>query len=131
MVQWLRLHAPNAGGLSLIPGQGTRFWHATTKNSNARTKDSSFLSEYSVCHNQDLAQANKYIKQTNSLKKNSLLYISSKVLQIVTAHIYIYIYICICIYYIYIFQGFADCWSSAGQFSLVISHVITVGTGVI
>ena len=33
--------------------------------------------------------------------------------------------------YIYIFQGFADCWSSAGQFSLVISHVITVGTGVI
>ena len=83
-----------------------------------------------MCHNQDLAQANKYIKkQTNSLKKNSLLYISSKVFQIVTAHIYIYI--CICIYYIYIFQGFADCWSSAGQFSLVISHVITVGTGVI
>ena len=24
MVQWLRLHAPNAGGLGLIPGQGTR-----------------------------------------------------------------------------------------------------------
>ena len=24
MVQWLRFHAPNAGGLGLIPGQGTR-----------------------------------------------------------------------------------------------------------
>ena len=23
VVQWLRLHAPNAGGLGLIPGQGT------------------------------------------------------------------------------------------------------------
>ena len=23
-VQWLRLHAPNAGGLDLVPGQGTR-----------------------------------------------------------------------------------------------------------
>ena len=23
-VQWLRLHAPNAGDLGLIPGQGTR-----------------------------------------------------------------------------------------------------------
>ena len=25
MVQWLRLHAPNVGGLGSIPGQGTRF----------------------------------------------------------------------------------------------------------
>ena len=24
MVQWLRLHVPKAGGLSSIPGQGTR-----------------------------------------------------------------------------------------------------------
>ena len=24
VVQWLRLQAPNAGGLGLIPGQGTR-----------------------------------------------------------------------------------------------------------
>ena len=23
VVQWLRLHSPNAGGLGLIPGQGT------------------------------------------------------------------------------------------------------------
>ncbi|TEA24688.1 hypothetical protein DBR06_SOUSAS6310068, partial [Sousa chinensis] len=25
MVQWLRLYAPNAGGLGLIPCQGTRY----------------------------------------------------------------------------------------------------------
>ena len=38
MVQWLKLHAPNAGGLSSILGQGTRshmlqlkILHATTK----------------------------------------------------------------------------------------------------
>ena len=24
VVQWLRVHAPKAGGLALIPGQGTR-----------------------------------------------------------------------------------------------------------
>ena len=24
MIQWLRLHAPNAGGVALIPGQGNR-----------------------------------------------------------------------------------------------------------
>ena len=24
VVQWVRLHAPNAGGLGLVPGQGTR-----------------------------------------------------------------------------------------------------------
>ena len=24
VVQWLRLHAPNAGGVGLIPGQGTK-----------------------------------------------------------------------------------------------------------
>ena len=32
VAQWLRLHAPNAGGPGLIPGQGTRsHMHATTK----------------------------------------------------------------------------------------------------
>ena len=30
MVQWLRLHAPNAGGPDLIPGQGTKILHATS-----------------------------------------------------------------------------------------------------
>ena len=31
MVQWLRLHAPNAGGPGSIPGQETRFPDAKTK----------------------------------------------------------------------------------------------------
>ena len=40
MEQWLRLHAPNAGGRSLIPGQGTRsHMHAATKSSHATTKE--------------------------------------------------------------------------------------------
>ena len=31
MVPWLRLHAPKAGSLGLIPGQGTKIPHDTTK----------------------------------------------------------------------------------------------------
>ena len=31
VVQWLRLHAPNAGCLGSIPGQGTKIPYATTK----------------------------------------------------------------------------------------------------
>ena len=38
VVQGLRLHAPNAGGLGLISGQGTRSPHASTKGSHASTK---------------------------------------------------------------------------------------------
>ena len=30
-VQWLRLQAPNAGGLGSIPGWGTKILHAATK----------------------------------------------------------------------------------------------------
>ena len=29
VVQWLRLHTPNAGGRGSIPGQGTKILHAT------------------------------------------------------------------------------------------------------
>ena len=40
MAQWLRLRAPNAGGLGLIPGQGTRsYMHAATKSSHAATRE--------------------------------------------------------------------------------------------
>ena len=28
MVQWLKFQAPNAGGMGLIPGQGTKIPHA-------------------------------------------------------------------------------------------------------
>ena len=31
VVQWLRLHAPNAGGPGSIPGRGTKVPHTTTK----------------------------------------------------------------------------------------------------
>ena len=39
VVQWVRLHAPNAGGPCSIPSQGTRSrMHATTKISHVTTK---------------------------------------------------------------------------------------------
>ena len=31
VVQWLRLHAPNTGGMGSIPGQGTKIPCAATK----------------------------------------------------------------------------------------------------
>ncbi|TEA39724.1 hypothetical protein DBR06_SOUSAS3410204, partial [Sousa chinensis] len=40
VAQWIRLHAPSAGGPGSIPGQGTRsHTHATTKSSHATTKE--------------------------------------------------------------------------------------------
>ncbi|TEA39692.1 hypothetical protein DBR06_SOUSAS3410160, partial [Sousa chinensis] len=39
-VQWLRLHAPNAGGLGLVPGQGTRSQMPQLKTPHATTKRS-------------------------------------------------------------------------------------------
>ena len=37
VVQWLRLHAPNAGGPGSIPGQGTRsHMHAVIKEPTSR-----------------------------------------------------------------------------------------------
>ena len=38
VVQWLRRHAPSAGGLGSIPGQITRF-HVHTKSSHATATD--------------------------------------------------------------------------------------------
>ena len=38
MVQWLRLHAPNAGAPGLIPGQGTRSHMLQLKIFYAATK---------------------------------------------------------------------------------------------
>ena len=41
MAQWLSLHARNAGGPGLIPGQGTTSrMHTTTKSLHAATKRS-------------------------------------------------------------------------------------------
>jgi len=53
VVQWLRLHTANAGGLGLIPGQGTRSHMLQLKNSHTAT------------HNQDLVQPNKIFKNVN------------------------------------------------------------------
>ncbi|TEA40718.1 hypothetical protein DBR06_SOUSAS1310011, partial [Sousa chinensis] len=45
VVQWVRLHAPNAGGPDSIPGRGNRsHMHAATKSLHAATKKS-------ACHN--------------------------------------------------------------------------------
>ena len=39
VVQWVRLHGPNAGGPGSIPGQGTRSWtHAATKSPHVTVK---------------------------------------------------------------------------------------------
>ena len=39
VIQWLRLHAPGARSLPLIPGQGIRFPHASTKSLHATARD--------------------------------------------------------------------------------------------
>ena len=63
MVQWVRLHTPNAGGPGWIPGQGTRScMHAATKSSHAphmpqlrsphaATKDPARHNEDPACRN--------------------------------------------------------------------------------
>ena len=44
VVQWVRLHAPNAGGPGSIPGRGSRSrMHATTKKSECRNQRSRVL----------------------------------------------------------------------------------------
>ena len=46
VVQWLRLHAPNAGGTGSIPGQGTKIPQATEQLSpQARTREFKHCSE--------------------------------------------------------------------------------------
>ena len=58
--QWLRFHAPNAGGLGSIPDQGTRSYmlqlrvHMLQKILPAAVK-----MEEPACHNWDVAQENK------------------------------------------------------------------------
>ena len=48
VVEWIRLCAPNAGGLRSIPGQGTDIPHTKTTEPKSR--------------NEDPLQTNKYIK---------------------------------------------------------------------
>ena len=52
VVQWVRLHTPNAGDLGSIPGWGTRsHMHAATKSLHATTKDPTCQNEDSACPN--------------------------------------------------------------------------------
>ena len=43
VVQWLRLHAPNTGGLGSIPGQGTKIPHASTKPQHSQINKKNFF----------------------------------------------------------------------------------------
>ena len=43
MLWWLRLHAPNAGGLGLIPGQGTKIPHCGPKKKKKKSKKLAIL----------------------------------------------------------------------------------------
>ena len=42
MIQWLRLHAPNAGGLGSIPGEGTRSHRKQLRSVAAREIKATF-----------------------------------------------------------------------------------------
>ena len=59
MVQWLRLHAPKAGGPGSMPGQGTRsHMHAATKSLHATTKDPAHRNKDPARGNEDPAHLN-------------------------------------------------------------------------
>ena len=59
MAQWIRLCAPNAGGLGSIPGQGTRsHMHAATKGSHAATKGSHAATKGSHAATKQLVSCN-------------------------------------------------------------------------
>ena len=51
VVQWLRLHAPHAGGTGSIPAQGPRSHMPQLKSPHAATQDAS-------CHDEDTAHSN-------------------------------------------------------------------------
>ncbi|TEA24087.1 hypothetical protein DBR06_SOUSAS2610027, partial [Sousa chinensis] len=52
VVQWLRLHVPDAGGLGWIPGQGTRsHMHTAAERSHAATKSLHAATKEPTCHN--------------------------------------------------------------------------------
>jgi len=68
LAQWLRLHAPNAGGPGSILGQGTRSHMAATKSSHAAVKDS-------ICHNERKKRMLYTANKTQSCQINKYIYI--------------------------------------------------------
>ena len=62
VVQWVRLHAPKAGGLGSTPGRGTRSHvHATTKSPHAATNRSSMPKRKS--HTAKISKINVFKKE--------------------------------------------------------------------
>ena len=51
LVQWLRLQAPNAGGLGLIPGHGTRSHRLQLRICMPQLKIPHAATKDSACHN--------------------------------------------------------------------------------
>ena len=54
MVQWVRLHAPDAGGQGSIPGRGTRSRTLSLRSLHAATKDAacwaSLVAQWLIIH---------------------------------------------------------------------------------
>ena len=65
VVQWLRLHAPEAGSLGLIPGQGTRS-HIPQLSSDAALKSLQVTATYPACQLKILHAATKKNPQAAS-----------------------------------------------------------------
>ena len=63
VVQWLRLCAPNAGGLGSIPGGGTKIPHTTTKP--ARHNQRSPRAAMKTQHSQKKQNTKKQKKQSS------------------------------------------------------------------
>ena len=56
VVQWLSLHAPNAGGLGLVPSQGTRAHMPQLRVLTPQLKDTTCPSEDRRSHNSEPVQ---------------------------------------------------------------------------
>ena len=54
VVQWLRLHAPNAGGLGSVPGQGAKSYMLRLTIPHAETK--TWWSQINILENNILSQ---------------------------------------------------------------------------
>ena len=56
MVQWVRLHAPNAEGPGFDPWSGNWIPHATAESLHATSKSPHAATKDPSCRNEDLAQ---------------------------------------------------------------------------
>lgn len=68
MVPWLRVQAPNAGGLALTPGPGIRSHMPQPKSLHAAVE-----TEDSVCRTEPLAQPDKWFLKSEDDKKKVII----------------------------------------------------------